>query len=353
MKKQYKIDNLMKEASIFNYQTIKEAIIKMNKSTLQAVIVLDKKKKYLGTITDGDIRRGLLKKISIEETVEKIVRKKTYFVSIQTSRNTAIKIMEEKQISHLPIINKKQEFVGLHLKDDVFSKVTFPNPILIMAGGFGKRMRPYTLKIPKPMLLLQNKTMLEHVIKRFRKERFKNFYISLHYLGNKIKDHFGNGSRLNVNIKYITETKPLGTAGSIGSIKEKFKEPLIVCNADVISNLSIIKMIEFHKKNKSFATMAVKQYEFKTPFGVVKTNGINIKNFTEKPVKRDFVNAGVYLFEPQIVKLVGKNSKIDIPDLFKFLKNKKKKSIIYPIHEHWFDVGRAEDYKAIKKVLNE
>tara|TARA_B100001250_G_scaffold259740_1_gene223706 strand:+ start:249 stop:1307 length:1059 start_codon:yes stop_codon:yes gene_type:complete len=346
-KKFFKERNLLKAICITKDMSIKQSIKTIDTSAIQAAIVLNKNKKYCGIITDGDIRRGLIKKISIEDKVEKILKKKSIYCSNKNNREEAEKIMQVNKISHLPILDKEKNFIGIHLKDDVFSSEKSDNVILIMAGGFGKRMRPYTLKTPKPMLRIKGKPILEHIILKLKKERFKNIFISTHYLRDKIKKYFRAGELYDVNIKYIDEKKPLGTAGALGLLKKQNNFPIVLCNGDVISNININNLLNFHKKNKAFATMAVIEYEHTNPFGVVTSKGFNLSKIEEKPIKKYYINAGIYAFNSNVINMVKKNTKIDMPELFKTLKKIKKKVLIYPIHENWKDLGRAEDLKKI------
>lgn len=345
-----KRDYLLKKICLEKNRSISDAIKNMNKSALQIVVVLNKKK-YLGVVTDGDIRRGILKKIPLDKNIEDITRKKSFVVGPDATRTDARRIMDEKRVQHLPIVTKKGFFVGLHLNDEFFSTIRHQNPVVIMAGGFGKRLRPYTAKIPKPMLTYKNKPILEHILKKVKRDGFQNIYISVHYLANKIKNYFKNGSDIELNIKYLNEKKPMGTIGALGLLKEKKTKPIIVCNGDLLHRINIFEMLKFHNRSKSFATMAVKDYKVNNPFGVVNTIGSRINGFKEKPIKRYYVNAGIYIFSPKVLKYLDNKTRLDIPDLFKLLIKKKKKSIIYPVYENWIDIGNLSDYKKIKKGL--
>lgn len=342
---------ILKNLCVLPKESIKDAISTINKSALQLAIITNAKNKYLGLITDGDVRRGLIKNISINAKVTKILNKKSFFVSQAASRQKVEQIMFRKKINHLPILNKKKVLIGLHLKEGIITSQHLKNPVIIMAGGYGKRLRPFTLKTPKPMIQIKGKPMLEHIILKFKKESFKNFYLSVFYLKNKIKKYFKDGKFLNVNIKYIEENKPLGTAGSLKFFKKKFNLPLIVCNGDVLSNISLQNLLKFHKKNNSFATMAVIKYSHQTPYGVVNAKGFNFSSIKEKPIKEYYVSAGVYCLNPKAIDFIPSNKKVDIPDLFKIIKKNRKKTIIFPVHENWNDVGRLEDLNHQKKYF--
>ena len=214
-------EKLLSKISVQSNTSIKDTIKIMNSTALQVAIVVDTKKKYLGIVTDGDIRRGLVKNISISNKVEKIINKHSISLKKNTSRLNAENIMEKNKIEHLPLLDKKNRLKGLFLKEKTIFKESFKNSVIIMAGGKGKRLRPITLKTPKPMIKIKRKPILEHIILRLKKEKFNNFYISVNYLKNKIINYFKNGEKLNVKISYLNETKPLGTIGSLTLFKKK------------------------------------------------------------------------------------------------------------------------------------
>ncbi len=345
------LEFLIKKICVNSNCSIKDTIISMNKSALQVAVIINERKKYLGIITDGDIRRGIIKKIPITNNIKKILKKNSLTVKPNVSRESARRLMEDRKIFHLPIVNNKGFFQGIHLNDGVITSLKkYQNTVLIMAGGLGKRLRPLTLKTPKPMLNYKNKPIIEHIIKNFNKEGFTNFYISTGYLGHKIRNYFKDGSEAGLNIKYINEKKPLGTAGSLAFIKKNSK-PLIICNGDLLHKINIEGMLEFHVKNNAFATMAVRDHHVDNPFGVVNTNGSVIKGFKEKPVKRFYVNAGIYIFNSNVIKYVKKNKRMDMPELFNDLIKKGKKTIIFPTYENWIDIGSYSEYKKINKKI--
>ncbi|MDC3047477.1 sugar phosphate nucleotidyltransferase, partial [Prochlorococcus sp. AH-736-A21] len=233
------------------------------------------------------------------------------------------------------------------LWNDSFNTNKRKNTFVIMAGGQGKRLRPYTENCPKPMIEIEGKPMLEHILYRAKLEGFQNFIISINYLGQIIKDYFGDGSRHNINIKYVNEDLPLGTAGSL-SLLELPDEPFLVSNGDIITDISYGNLLDFHIKHNAVATMAIKIHQWQNPFGIVSMDGIVIKGFEEKPIIKSQVNAGVYALSKDSLDSLIKNEKCDMPDLFLKLKSQKKLTIGYPIHEHWKDIGRPDDLKTFK-----
>ena len=321
--------------------SIKDAVVNLDESGLQIVLVTDNKR-LVGTVSDGDIRRGILGGINLDDNISKIIDGPPMTVLSNTSRNEAVILMQNNKIKHLPIVNDNNELLGLHLLDSESYEPAMNNSIIIMAGGMGKRMLPFTKDLPKPMLKVHGKPMLEHIIQKAKKEGFSKFYISINYLGNVIKDYFGIGKDLNVEIKYITEDKQLGTAGALSLLPSQ-KDPIIVTNGDIISNIGFKDILSFHEHNNADATMAIRPHEWQNPFGVVEVQGIEIKAFKEKPITRTFINAGVYAINPASLGLLDQNEYLDMPNFFEKIRKDNKKVIAYPTHESWSDIGRPED----------
>ena len=331
--------------------TIKKCILSLEKSTQQIIFVINKQKKLLGSITDGDIRRAILNKFDINENIRLIYNKKPIKCLMGTSYEEAEKIMIANRINHLPLVNRKNSIIG-------FFKLSLKNffgnenkcDFIIMAGGKGKRLRPLTLKTPKPMLKINNEPILKLIIDRAKKFGFSDFYISINYLGKIIQEYFKDGKKFNTNIKYIFEKKPLGTIGSIANIKDKLpNKNLIVSNGDVITEINYNSMLKFHENNGADATMAVYPYEIKNPYGEVVTKEENILEIKEKPITISYVNAGVYIFKKKVLKYMVKNKKLDAVEFFNFLKKKNKKTLAFAIHETWRDIGLKKDYLKFKK----
>ena len=348
-KNQWKKTVLLVDSSIF------DAIKSLNESTLKIVLISNKEKKLIGTITDGDIRRFLLKNKSLNTSVDKIMQKKPFYIFENMNDEYIYTILRKKKISSLPILDSKMNIKGLIalgeynyvIKNKHKNIKKFSNPFVIMAGGMGKRMRPLTNKVPKPMLILNGKPLLEHIIVKARDEGFINFYISVNYLSNQILKYFLDGKHLSVNIKYIEEKKYLGTAGSLSylkKIKEKINHPFIVCNADIYSDINFSEILKFHKKRKADATMGMRVYENSNLYGVIETRGYQIKNIIEKPTSYHKVNAGIYVIEPKLLSLLKEDKIKSMIDFFLEI----PKKIVYPIYESWLDIGHKEDYLKVK-----
>ncbi len=327
---------------------IKDAIKVLNKSKSKIVIVTENSK-LLGTITNGDIRRNLIRGYNKEDSIIHIVNKNPLFVTTKSTKKNITNLMIRNKINSIPILNKLKNIVGLYIYSHPKNIIKNDVIILIMAGGKGKRLLPLTKKIPKPMLKISGKPMAERLILKASKEGFKNFTFSVNYLSDKIIDYFKDGKKWNVKIDYIDEKKPLGTAGSIAFLENtKFKQ-IIVINCDVVTKLSLRDFVNFHSNHKQIATVASIIHETKNQFGIIKTKGSRLVEMVEKPLQKNYVNAGIYAFNKKIMKYIKKNEKTEMNNIFKKLIKNGNKIIVYPLHEPWTDIGVHKELKRIKK----
>jgi dTDP-glucose pyrophosphorylase/predicted transcriptional regulator len=327
---------------------IKDVIKNLNQTNLQISLVA-KKNKLIGTVTDGDIRRGLLKGYSLNEKVSRIMKKKSITVSKNTNYREVRELMRTKSILQIPIISNDKKILGLHFWNKKTSAKRKNNLVVIMAGGFGKRMRYKTSFTPKPMIILHGKPILEHIINNLKNSGFTNLIITTHYLEHKIIKFFGNGKNFGVNIEYIKEKKPLGTAGSLSKIYSNKSTPIIVTNGDVISNINYSEFLNYHNKNNAEASMAVREIRSKHSFGVVASQGLKIMNIVEKPITKTHINAGIYILNKKLIKLVKKNSFLSMTDLFNKIISKNYKAILFPLFESWQDFAKPKDLKVSKR----
>jgi dTDP-glucose pyrophosphorylase len=322
---------------------IREAIATLNTSGLQIVLVLNEVDMLLGTVTDGDIRRGILRGLSLDDPLHSVMSSSSLVVPPEMSREMVLHLMHANKLRQLPIVSKSHQVVGLHLWDAMLIPTTRANLMIIMAGGLGTRLRPYTESCPKPMLPVAGKPMLEHIIERAKGEGFKHFVIAIQYLGQVIEDYFEDGDRMGVSIVYVRETTPLGTAGALSLLSPKPTLPFVVTNGDVLSDIKYGELLDFHTRHAAVATMAVRLHEWHHPFGVVQTKGIDIVGFEEKPVARSHINAGIYALNPEALQELSTNSHCDMPTLFAQLHSLDKRTVAYPMHEPWLDVGKVDD----------
>jgi dTDP-glucose pyrophosphorylase len=325
-------------------QKVREALAIIDSESLRIALVVDEGIKLLGVITDGDIRRGLLHGITLESNVREVMNATPLTAEHGTSRNELVKMMRKHDLLSIPLLHNN-EVVGLETLLEFRSDQDLQNPIFIMAGGFGSRLRPLTNDCPKPLLKLGGKPLLEILLNSFIKCGFVNFYISTHFLPQMIRDYFGDGRKWNVSIKYVHEETPLGTGGALGLLpKDIPKLPIILINGDILTKVNFHKLLEFHDKNPSTATMCVRDYEFQVPFGVVNGAGSNVASLEEKPIHRFFINAGIYVINPEVLESVAKNIRLDMPTMLQERINNGCSVGMFPIHEYWLDIGRHEDY---------
>jgi dTDP-glucose pyrophosphorylase len=325
--------------------TIGQAIRNLTEVSIRIVLVTDEAGVLEGTISDGDIRRGLLKGLDLDSSIASIIRHDPLVVPPEMGRELVTQLMLSNKIQQIPVVDEQNHVLGLHLWDDITMSPTRPNLMVIMAGGEGTRLRPHTENCPKPLLPLSGKPMMEHIIDRAKLEGFNHFVLAIHYLGHLVEAHFGNGERLGVQIDYLREKSPLGTAGALGLLNPLPAAPFVVTNGDVITDIHYGELLDFHTRHTAAATMAVRIHEWQHPFGVVQTQGVEIVGFEEKPIARSHINAGVYALDPLALSVLSVDTHCDMPTLFERLQAKEKRTIAYPMYESWLDVGQPSDLK--------
>jgi len=323
--------------------TIEQAIRNLDQVAIKIILVVNEKGEFEGTISDGDIRRGLLNGLKFQSYISSIVHKNALVVPPSVGRDLVLQLMIANKIQQIPILNEARQVIGLHLWDEVTSNPVRSNVMIIMAGGKGTRLRPHTETCPKPLLPIAGKPMLEHIIENAKREGFSKFIISINYLGDMIVDYFGSGAHWDVKIDFVREDLPLGTAGALGLLDPIPNEPFVITNGDVITDIHYGELLDFHNRYKASATMAVRVHEWQNPFGVVQTSGMEIVGFEEKPVVRSHINAGVYALSPEALQLLEPNAHCDMPTLFERAKARGLQTVAYPMHEPWLDVGRPTD----------
>ena len=323
--------------------TIEQAIRNLNQVGIRIVLVVDKANRLIGTVSDGDIRRGLLKNLDLNDPIARLVNHNALVVPPEMAREMVMQLMVANKIQQIPVVDGQQQLVGLYLWDEMSTLPTRANLMVIMAGGKGTRLMPHTQDCPKPMVLVAGKPMLEHIIERGKLEGFNHFVLAIHHLGHLIEDHFGNGERLGVKIDYLREQSPLGTAGALSLLNPRPDAPFVVTNGDVITDIRYGELLDFHNRYQASATMAVRVHEWQHPFGVVKMQGVEVVGFEEKPIARSHINAGVYALSPEVLNELKLEEPCDMPMLFERLQAKVKRTVAYPMHEPWLDVGKPED----------
>jgi dTDP-glucose pyrophosphorylase len=330
-----------------NY-SIRETLLKIDETGAQIALVADENHKLLGTVSDGDVRRGLLKGMTLADPVMRCMRNNPHTASSGETREYLIAKMRREQLHQLPIVDNDNRIVGLEILDEYLIPAHRENWVFLMAGGMGARLGDLTKQIPKPMLRLGEKPLLEIIIERFIDQGFRKFFISVNYKAEVIESYFGHGERLGVKIEYLRENMRMGTAGSLSLLPELPVEPLVVANGDLLTNIDFAQMIEFHVDHGNIATMGVSEYEFKIPYGVVREENGCIKSIEEKPLHKSLISAGVYVLSPEAIKCVPCKTFFDMPKLFEQLIANGSAASIYKVHGYWLDIGHLPDYhKAI------
>ena len=325
--------------------TLKDAIRNLDESALQIILVVSADNMLLGTLTDGDIRRGLLRGLDMSCAIDSLMRREPLMVPEGIAAKAVMQLMQTNRIHQLPVVDERRRVVGLRVWHELQTPSLRPNLMVIMAGGRGTRLRPYTEDCPKPLLPVSGKPMLEHIVERAKADGFRHFVMAINYLGDMIEQYFGDGGRWQVQISYLREQSPLGTAGAITLLDPRPQLPFVVSNGDVLTDIHYGELLEFHCRHGAMATMAVRQHEWQHPFGVVRTNGIEIVGFDEKPIARTHINAGIYALDPGCLDALEVGEHCDMPTLFARLQERGSRTIAYPMHEPWLDVGRQDDLK--------
>ena len=330
--------------SLKSTNTIHDAIKILDKEKEKIVLIIKSNLTLLGTVTDGDIRRALINGYNLKTKIIHAMNDNPITVDHKTSKRNMFKIMKENMIKQIPVM-KLKKFNYLYLIEDTLNEDRIDNRVIIMAGGFGKRLMPLTKKVPKPLLKVGNIPILEIIIKQLSSFGFRNIFITTYYHSEMIKKYFGNGSKWNVNIKYVNEKKPLGTAGSLSLLpKNKNSKPSLILNSDILSKINYKELLNFHLEKKFSATVVAKKYDVKIPYGELLTKNERVMGINEKPTFSSLINAGIYVLNENIISELKNKVHLDMPDLLLNSIKKRRKIGCYPIHEEWVDIGKKEDY---------
>lgn len=334
-----------RKALVNSDATLEQAIEVLDKAALRIALVVDASDRLLGTLTDGDVRRALLKHLPLETPVNQVMNGQPKTADQSWTESRILALMEQHELLQLPLVDAEKRVVGLANLHDILNKHRHDNPVFLMAGGFGTRLRPLTNNCPKPMLKVGDKPILEQILLNFVEAGFHRFYISTHYMPEVIRDYFGNGEKWGISIQYVHEEEPLGTGGALGLLPhDEIDQPLFMMNGDLLTSLNLHSFLEFHETHNGIATMCVREYEHQVPYGVITSEGTQIKSMVEKPVHRFFVNAGIYLLAPALVKSVEPGTRIDMPTLLERQIDGGQAVNMFPIHEYWLDIGRMDDF---------
>lgn len=322
-------------------EPLSAAIACIDASGGQIALVVDEGRRLVGTITDGDVRRAILRGATLESRASEVMNPKPRFVTQATSLSEIAARLKAEQIAQMPILDAGGVVVDVVFADDIQLADPRRHRAVIMAGGLGTRLRPITETIPKPMIPINGRPILEIIIERFRDQGLRRITLCVNHLAGVIVDHFGDGEKFGVEIDYVHETKRMGTAGALSLIRPRPTTPMIVMNGDILTAVNFTNLLSFHYDNAALATMALNRYQYQLPYGVVDLNDHHITAFKEKPVLDFFVNAGIYVISPEALDLVPPDCFFDMPALFE--KVQPVQRVAFPIHEYWLDVGRPAD----------
>ena len=328
-------------------QSITEALAVLNRSGIGLALVVNEDSELLGTVTDGDVRRALLRDVRLEEPVERIMNPHPVTAPLGTPRDDLLAMMRVRRKRQIPLLADGQ-VVDIAWQDQFLEmdQTTSPTaPVVIMCGGLGTRLRPLTEDTPKPLLHVGGKPVLQHMIEGLAEHRFKQIYLAINYQAEKIERYCADGQQWGVRLDYVRESKLLGTAGALSLLRERLVEPTLVLNGDLLTGIKYAKLLEFHLERNFDLTMGVKPYQIQVPYGVVNLEGDQVRQLEEKPMYSFFTNAGIYVLNPEVIALIPYNEYYDMTDLIDQVLARHGRVGAFPVHEYWLDVGQHADYE--------
>ncbi|MGY8625991.1 alcohol dehydrogenase [Chromobacterium violaceum] len=325
--------------------SLREALEIIDSAGTQLAVVVDEHRRLLGTVSDGDARRALLSGLGMDDRVGKVMHARATTVSASSTPQEILETMRRTGLHQLPIVDAENVVVGLALIGDYLSAERRDNWVVIMAGGLGSRLQELTRDVPKPMLKVGSRPLLETIIRSYAEQGFHRFYLAVNYKAEQIETYFGDGSALGVDIRYLREEQRMGTAGALSLLQETPSCPFIVTNADLLTKENFGLLVDQHAEAGGHATMAVRHYEMQVPFGVVHVHGGHIHSIEEKPVQRFVVSAGIYVLSPEVLDLVPTDSFFDMPALFDLVLKNGMKARAHQIDGYWLDIGRLPDFE--------
>lgn len=325
--------------------TVREALKIIDGGAMQIAIVVDENDRLVGTLTDGNIRRGLLNNLSLDDCIESIIFRTPTIATLSDTKEEILQKALGKKLHQIPIVDDQNRVVGIEEIEQLVRPHIKQNIVVLMVGGLGSRLRPLTEDTPKPMLKVGNKPILQTIVEKFAEYGFINIVMCVNYKSHIIQDFFGDGSAFGVNIDYILEEQRMGTAGALSLLRSVPKEPFFVMNGDLLTNVNFEHLLDYHISQNSMATMGVREYDFQVPYGVVNVEGSRILSIQEKPIHKFFVSAGIYMLSPETLNMIPQNEFYDMPTLFEVLIKEDKRTISFPIREYWLDIGRMEEYE--------
>lgn len=324
-------------------QSVLDALAAIERGARQIALVVDDERRLQGVVTDGDIRAHILKGLPLDKPVAGLMNANPIVAGPADSHGDLLSRLRAHHIHQLPLLDAERRVVGLVTLDELLEAWTQPNLVVLMAGGSGIRLRPLTADTPKPMLRVGERPILETIILQFREYGYRRFVIAMHYLADQIVQHFGDGSRLDAEITYLSETEPLGTAGALSLLDERPSQPFFVMNGDLLTKLNFASLMAFHQASGAPMTLCVREHALTIPYGVVEIADDRVQCVTEKPIRRDLVNAGIYACNPDVLDIVPRDRPSTMVQLVEMLIAQGRKPAVFPVHEYWIDIGHHPD----------
>jgi dTDP-glucose pyrophosphorylase len=338
-----------KDIAVTPETPLRDAVACIDRAGLQIALVVEANGRLAGVLSDGDVRRAVLRGLPLTVPTSEVMNRQPTLASPRASRAELLGIMKRATLRHLPLVDDEGRVAGLATMEGLVGGETRSTWVVLMAGGLGARLMPLTETVPKPALPVNGKPILELTIQRFHEQGFRKFFIAVNYLAQTFKDHFGDGGRLGVDITYLHEERSLGTGGALSLLPEKPTEPMIVMNGDLLTRVRFDGLLDFHLEHGALATMAVREYDLQIPYGVVTVAGAKLTAVEEKPVQRLFVNAGIYAVSPECLSHVPPNTTFHMTALFERIISQGGRAAAYPLREYWIDIGRIEEYERAQR----
>jgi dTDP-glucose pyrophosphorylase/CBS domain-containing protein len=331
--------------------SIRELLERIDRAAIGIALVVDQDDRLIDTITDGDVRRAILAALDVSLPVQRLIDTKDrgslaapLTSPVGSSDAELLHLMRAFSVRHIPLVDHRGRVVDVALLSDLVKEPDRPLTAVVMAGGFGTRLRPLTDDVPKPMLPIGDRPLLAHIIGQLRAAGIRQLNVTTHYKADAISDHFGNGEHFGVDIRYVHEDLPLGTAGALALV-EATDQPLLVMNGDILTRVDFGAMHDFHRQHGADMTVGVRQYQIKVPYGVVETDAVVVTGVSEKPTISHFINAGLYLINPDVRTLVPDGRRFDMTDLIHEAIARGRRVVCFPIREYWLDIGQMTDYE--------
>ena len=323
--------------------SLRRAIQAIDGSSPQIALVVDEEERLVATVTDGDVRRGILRGVGLDAPISEVMRRDPTTLLKGVSGSVSQRLMRERGLNHIPLVDPEGRLVALVLREGMTDVEPRSTPVVLMAGGLGMRLRPLTETLPKPMIPIGEKPLLERIVMRFRDQGFSRFILSLNYLGHMIRDHFGDGRALGVTISYVDESQRMGTGGALSLLESRPQEPFVVMNGDILTTTSFGAMMDFHAETGSAISICAREFNMQVPYGVLNTEDTTLVSMQEKPVLTHLVNAGIYALSPVVFEYINEGEPLDMPDLVARVQAAGHKVSVFPVREYWMDIGRIED----------